>query len=274
MQRPVFSTKMKKGSFGESLRREREMRGVGLEEIASATRISTRFLEALENEQWDRLPGGVFNRGFVRAIARFLGMDEDALVAEYALVTNDRPEVAVWAEHLVKPRRHVSRTMPWLVGLLLVTMAAGTFFAWRESAPFLAAWRDRWMGPSAKDHSATASAGRPAQPATAPGVGASGSSAAQAATLEPARLELKVGAGKATNVKVLADGKIVFDGRMAANENRQFEAREQFDVTASDSFALVMTLNGQEVPPMAQPGERGSVTLTRKDLKKAPGGQD
>ena len=68
--------------FGEHLRREREMRGVSLDEIAAATRISTRFLEAIEKDQWDQLPGGVFNRGFIRSIARFLGLDEESLVAE------------------------------------------------------------------------------------------------------------------------------------------------------------------------------------------------
>jgi cytoskeletal protein RodZ len=73
--------------FGEHLKREREMRGVSLEEISAATRISTRFLEAIEKDQWELLPGGVFNRGFIRSIARFLGLDEDSLVAEYALGT-------------------------------------------------------------------------------------------------------------------------------------------------------------------------------------------
>ena len=53
--------------FGEHLKREREMRGVSLEEVSAATRISPRFLEAIENEKWDELPGGVFNRGFIRA---------------------------------------------------------------------------------------------------------------------------------------------------------------------------------------------------------------
>jgi hypothetical protein len=77
--------------FGEHLKREREMRGVTLEEISAATRISTRFLEALENEHWEELPGGVFNRGFIRSVARFLGLDEDALVSEYALETKNRP---------------------------------------------------------------------------------------------------------------------------------------------------------------------------------------
>src|SRR5271169_4234524 len=76
---------MARGSFGERLKRERELREVTLAEITSATRIATRFLEALENEDWDKLPGGVFNRGFVRAVARYLGLDEEALLGEYDL---------------------------------------------------------------------------------------------------------------------------------------------------------------------------------------------
>src|SRR6201997_2048258 len=83
-------------TFGDHLKREREMRGVSLEEISIATRIGTRFLEAFENEQWDRLPGGVFNRGFVRAIARFLGLDEENLLAEYALALDGQPETPGW----------------------------------------------------------------------------------------------------------------------------------------------------------------------------------
>ena len=87
---------MTKDTFGESLKREREMRGVTLEEISAATRIATRFLRAIENEQWDQLPGGVFNRGFVRAVARYLGLDEESIVAEYTLAVGDRPSVPVW----------------------------------------------------------------------------------------------------------------------------------------------------------------------------------
>ena len=63
------------------------MRGVTLEEVAAATRIAPRFLEALENERWDQLPGGAFNRGFIRSVARYLGLDEENMVAEYALET-------------------------------------------------------------------------------------------------------------------------------------------------------------------------------------------
>ncbi|UCF80868.1 MAG: helix-turn-helix domain-containing protein [Acidobacteriota bacterium] len=60
-------------SFGEALRREREARGVSLEEIARKTRISRRHLEALEQERFESLPGRVFAKGFVRAYCECIG---------------------------------------------------------------------------------------------------------------------------------------------------------------------------------------------------------
>lgn len=77
------------GSFGERLRREREMRGISLDEIATATKISSRNLRALEEEKFNQLPGGIFNKGFVRAYAKFLGIDEDQMVAEYVTASSD-----------------------------------------------------------------------------------------------------------------------------------------------------------------------------------------
>src|SRR5579859_29818 len=80
------------GAFGDRLRREREMRGITLDEITESTKISRRHLEALERDHFDQLPGGVFNKGFVRAYARFLGIDEDQAVADYSLASNEQPE--------------------------------------------------------------------------------------------------------------------------------------------------------------------------------------
>lgn len=77
------------GSFGERLRREREMRGISLDEIATATKISARNLKALEDEKFSQLPGGIFNKGFVRAYAKFLGIDEEQMVAEYAAASQE-----------------------------------------------------------------------------------------------------------------------------------------------------------------------------------------
>jgi cytoskeleton protein RodZ len=128
-------------TFGEHLKREREMRGVSLEEISAATRISVRFLEALENEHWAQLPGGIFNRGFIRSVARFLGMDEDGLVAEYALETRERPEIAVWTKEPVRKRKNWFGIIATIVvvGLLI----AGGWYVHREYGASISAWHAR-----------------------------------------------------------------------------------------------------------------------------------
>jgi cytoskeletal protein RodZ len=85
-------------SFGENLRRERELRGVSLREISEATKISMRFLQALEQDRVNILPGGIFPRAFVRQYARYLGLDAERYVAEFLYVHGhsapDRPQAS------------------------------------------------------------------------------------------------------------------------------------------------------------------------------------
>lgn len=72
-------------SFGEELRRERELRQISLREVAEATKINLRYLQAMEGNDFADLPGGVFNRGFVRAYCQFIGVDPEAMVNAYLL---------------------------------------------------------------------------------------------------------------------------------------------------------------------------------------------
>src|SRR6476646_7442516 len=78
-------------SFGARLKSAREQRGVSLRQIAGATRISMTALEALERDDFSRLPGGIFSRAFIRAYAIEVGLDPEATVAEF-LVEQGRHE--------------------------------------------------------------------------------------------------------------------------------------------------------------------------------------
>ena len=71
-------------TIGEQLRLAREERGVALREISNQTRISMRYLEAIETNDYKRLPGGIFNRRFVKAYARCVGFDEKQALEGYA----------------------------------------------------------------------------------------------------------------------------------------------------------------------------------------------
>ncbi len=80
-------------SFGEELRRERELRQITLREISEATKISLRHLEGLEKNDFTHLPGGVFNKGFVRAYAQYIGVDPETMVNAYLLeARSQQPE--------------------------------------------------------------------------------------------------------------------------------------------------------------------------------------
>jgi len=81
-------------SFGAKLKLEREKRKITLEQISHSTKIGTRMLQALEEDNFNQLPGGIFNRGFVRAYSRFLGLDEDQTIADYMQASGDAPPVS------------------------------------------------------------------------------------------------------------------------------------------------------------------------------------
>ena len=281
---------MTKDTFGGSLKREREMRGVTLDEISSATRISTRFLQALENEQWDQLPGGVFNRGFVRAVARYLGLGEESMVADYTLAVGDRQSVPVWTGRPPK----VTPDQPWLAwgitAVLVLALLAGGWLgvrrliAWRaarrsaqavasaaaSSGESMASTPPRVSDPPTRNSVPSARAGDEAAP-----VQPTDSASSSAPASHPADLfELKIEAGKKTKVTVNADANRVFSGTMKPGENRTFSAKDRFEVSAKDAGALLLEMNGKTLAPSGPPGHAAKVTLTRDALKGAPGGEN
>jgi cytoskeletal protein RodZ len=77
-------------SIGEKLRLAREARGIALRDISEQTRISIRYLEAIESDDFRRLPGGIFNRSFIRAYAKFIGFDENNALEDYARTLRER----------------------------------------------------------------------------------------------------------------------------------------------------------------------------------------
>jgi len=252
------------------------MRGVSLEEISAATRISTRFLEALESDQWDQLPGGVFNRGFIRSVARFLGLDEDSLVAEYALETKNRTEIGVVPDPPMEVRRNWG---PAILAVLILgaILAGGWFLTYHYGARIIARLHRKAAAPTASVQTAPAfsSAAAPGENGPAPGIASplpEATNSATAPTATSSTLQLKIEAGKSADLKVIADGRTVYDGHVDAGNVMRFDAQDSLEITSSDSSALLLDLNGQTVAPIGVPGQPGSVTLTRKDLKSAAGG--
>ena len=129
-------------SFGENLRREREKRKFTLDQISQSTKIGTRMLQALEEDKFNQLPGGIFNKGFVRAYARCIGLDEEQTVADYLQASGETPPVMpeIPQEHPERPRiieastETPERPLPWgtFAALLLLAALALTLWSHRQ----------------------------------------------------------------------------------------------------------------------------------------------
>src|SRR5207249_2124395 len=158
-------------SFGENLRREREIRGISLEEIAATTKIKIGFLEAIEKDDLARLPGGIFARGFMRTYASYLGLDADQFIAEYQAAAQpkdyelSRLKSANRAAPADKPRPPV---LPFLVAAALLIGGYSIFHYSHRAADV----RDTLPSPIPAPASPPASAATNQGPATNQGAAA------------------------------------------------------------------------------------------------------
>jgi cytoskeleton protein RodZ len=113
-------------SFGRELQLERQRRRISLEAISEGTKVPTRHLRALEQEEYTQLPGGVFNKGIVRSYCRHLGLDEREWLEKFPSnqIVESEPDWESFAENVRRSRvgrRH--RTGAQWLGVLVMLMA-------------------------------------------------------------------------------------------------------------------------------------------------------
>ena len=253
-------------SFGEALRRERLKRNLGLEQISSELKISSRLLEAIEGEQFDRLPGGVFAKSFVRQYARLLGLDEEELVGQVQQAlepspgvpqTGHMPNPDVSGIHVPKveeweavgpDRFQLSGSLPAAVLVVIVMLVCSAVYAWLQ----------RPQAPVSAQVSAVENAGAPPQPtpqptspvtppAAAPPTAADPSASIRAVETSPPQpvpaMTAPTTAPGPTLPASAAAPRPLAPGRQAANSNRNPSVR--VEVTAGETVWILARADGQ-----------------------------
>lgn len=270
------------GSFGENLKREREMRGITLEEISAATKISVRFLKSIESEEFSALPGGIFRRSFVRAYARYLGLDEDPLIEEYQMAAKTRADVDL--SHFSPPKIHPRPEQPtrhtlWAAVIVVVLLVLG-FTLWRRShrspqvPPRPKSSEVASARPAPDPPKANGSGSQPAnsKPAGAGVLATSAVVTAGVPKLPPVadaggRLVLQIATTERSWIAVDTDGTMVMQGIMEPNTAKTFKASASFDVLTGNAQGVTLTLNGQTQKALGREGEVKHVHLTWDSLK-------
>lgn len=294
------------GSFGENLRRERELRGITLPELSEATKIGLRYLRALENNRFDYLPGGVFNRGFVRAVARYLKLDERHWVAEFARAAHESPEIVAHYAPPAPPPAAASRRGLWSLLALVAAFTVGAYIVHeiraQRAAVVAQAARPAVVSPAptlpeasvtqasdvrtvpARVPPAAPSVPAPASSTRSPQTGEEGAleqgvssvpPIQEAAVFEPGpespapagELRLQIDVMDDAWMSVRVDGRQAYSGIMKSRESLSFQGVRQIELITGNASAVVLTLNGETLAPLGNPGERKRIVLTAKDLR-------
>lgn len=119
-------------TLGEKLRQAREERGISISEVAEQTRISPHYLDSIENDDYRTLPGGIFNKGFVKSYAKYVGVDEHEALQDYSRlisqqegVTSEEPKT--YRPEVLTDDRTSGSTLPTIIfaAIILGLMAWG-----------------------------------------------------------------------------------------------------------------------------------------------------
>ena len=265
------------GTFGEKLQREREMRGITLEEIAEATKIGTRSLRALEEQDFDKLPGGIFNKGFVRAYSKYLGIDEEQAVADYVEAVSEAQDAGKLSRADVEPppaeldaANFDPVRIPWaaLIGIALLVVAIG-FVA--RSGLVKTGWHKLFRkNPPVQAAQPSPTPAPPpvvAQPAPVSADNQPSSPAAEKTPVEKAEsgFVVKIHAKELAWVQVEADGKLVVSENLAANADRVVQAAKQVVIRTGNAGGIEISENNKPLPALGPRNEVRTVTLNGQE---------
>lgn len=269
-------------TFGAHLKREREARNVTLEEVAKSTKISKRHLSELEEERFKDLPGGIFNKGFVRAYSKYLGLNEEEMVAEYVAAeakTNAPPmmtppiametqklmasmAVAKEREESVRASDPAARVLTAAVAIAVVLGVGGYAYKYYEERN-LGTARAAEQSPVPEPHTAPQKVQTPVTttqvPQQAPEMVVK---TAEAAPGKSAGVRIELHAREASWMLVSADGRAPVEMTLSANQSKKFFAEKQLVMKFGNAEAIEVVKNGKPLPPFAPGTKTQTVTYT------------
>ncbi len=233
-------------ALGQELRKEREKRNISLKEVVDVTRISRRYLEALEDDKLDILPGGFFIKGIVRSYAKALGIDEELWVERYRRAGASGSAAPPSDETVNLPARISKKTKLSLTGAAAVVLAAATFGLY-----YLTRTPEKPQVPESRPVYVPAEAQTRTDPPPEAPV-----EAAPVRIEEETGLRLQITFTAETWIQVYSDGKLALDGIKLAGGRAEIRAETELLINLGNAGGLEFVLNGK---PGRSFGKSGAV---------------
>lgn len=229
--------------LGETLKERRRELGLSLAQAESDTRIRGRWLQLLEDGQYDALPDPGYVRGYVTSYAKYLELDPQAMLSMYHAETGKgRFHRIAPPEEAIRPRSEI-HLVPWRTALVafgvialiaLVVWGIVTFTRGEQTPPPI-------QTPPAASDAQAGSANQSAQPSDSP------AAAVKPISAPPFTLRVKVASDGASWVRVTVDGKTAYEGTLAGGQSKEFQVTKVAVVRIGKPSAVTVTKDGDPV---------------------------
>jgi transcriptional regulator with XRE-family HTH domain len=254
-------------AIGETLRRERLRRGLNLEQVSARTKIGQYLLQAIEENQFDRLPGGLFSRSFLRQYAHLLDLDEDEVVASF----RQQYEEPVLALAELQPKRTCSHlpllpAFGWFV--VAIFLSGGLYTVWenvRRSLPETSAATLHGAHVTSDSILPPAKSFQPLPELTPPEPRPPISSASGRIPSQPGvmgAMHVVFTATEPVWVSIQSDGTPVYSGMLEQQQNKELGASTKMTALVGNAGGLEVSLNGRTIGPIGHHGEVRVLELT------------
>ena len=261
-------------TLGEELKRLREDKGLSFREVSAATHIGSRFLQAIEADSYSILPGGIFNRGFVRSYARYVGLDEEQALVLYnqqlEAQGGDAPRTTApsWDGIEENP------SSPWgtiaLIVIILLVLSAGVYAAYRWFKGEAATSQIVGVPPLP---TATLTISPTPEMTASPSATVVESSPSPGITTSSAlpltgNLQVKIQVGENQCwLKVKSDANPAAEGTLNPGDVREFAASEKMVMSFGNAVGITATLNGRPMKLPLTKGVSSYVVLTKDNYQ-------
>jgi len=258
--------------LGTSFRKSRESLSLSIDKIAAETRINPRFLEAIENERFDLLPGGIFNRGFIRAYAVRLGLDAEEAIQGYEKLFR-AAEAEPVQQDPERVRGKTTKIPVYYVALAaLLILVVVFYFLTRHKEPPLTVAK-----PAIAEPIAVAPPAPPPTEVPATETVAAASLVSAPATETPPAKPASVRAPSPSNASVVielevreeswfklsSDGSdVVTSEVLPPGTNRRYTAANSMNVSIGNAAGVAIRVNGQPVSSLGRTGQVRNITIT------------
>ncbi|MHB1125529.1 MAG: helix-turn-helix domain-containing protein [Bacillota bacterium] len=238
------------GEIGESLRKAREEKGLSLRQVEEATKIRTCYLDALENEDFQRLPGLFYAQGFIRSYARFLGLDAEQWIQNLHISGKEMSPTPIQSDRLgvaSRPRSRKKAISAIIICAAVVLLGILIYQSPKEPGAKVPA------SPNAQNSSEQQENGQGEEIQPTDDVqGKTGKEQSPAPVFNGVEIKLAVTNDRSW-LSVFSDGKEVFEGTIYAGEEKTFRGEEKVSIRYGKPWVVRVVHNGQDLGFAGEP---------------------